>query len=180
MERSPTKGRMMLIGLVVVFALPAIIAKVVLSQNWYESGVTNYGELVEGQVNMSSLGIEVENQGWLLGYVVPETCSDLCQKQLHILSQSHIALGKYKERVSPTLLVTNQSDQSWLLEQKDSSVQLMAEEIAPLQEATIVIVDPLGQLVMQYPSVKDESELVAQSKGMLSDLRKLLKLSRVG
>jgi hypothetical protein len=43
-----------------------------------------------------------------------------------------------------------------------------------------VIVDPLGQLVMRYPKVKSETELVSQSKGLLADLRKLLKLSRVG
>jgi len=33
---------------------------------------------------------------------------------------------------------------------------------------------------MEYKSVSDPSQLVSQSKGMIHDLRKLLKLSRVG
>lgn len=42
-----------------------------------------------------------------------------------------------------------------------------------------LIADTLGQLVMYFPPATEE-EQVSHSKGLLSDLRKLLKLSRVG
>ncbi|MGF1754566.1 hypothetical protein L4C33_13325 [Vibrio makurazakiensis] len=182
MDKPLLKGRMTLVGLVVVFALPALIAKLILSQNWYQSGVTNFGQLIDGNVTLSSLGIESSEsqEGWLLGYVIPEHCDELCTQQMHILGQSYIALGKYKERVSPTIFATKSSDSNWL-ESHDADALVVSEvNERVFQDASIIIVDPLGQLVMLYPSVTNESELVSQSKGMLHDLRKLLKLSRVG
>ena len=43
-----------------------------------------------------------------------------------------------------------------------------------------VLIDPLGQWVMRYPTVTSQDELSDELKGLLADLRKLLKLSRVG
>ncbi len=48
-----------------------------------------------------------------------------------------------------------------------------------VEQGQVVIVDPLGQLVMSYTPQPNE-DLVKLSKDMLADLRKLLKLSRVG
>ncbi len=50
---------------------------------------------------------------------------------------------------------------------------------AKVQQGQVLIVDPLGQLVMSYTAEPNE-DLVKLSKDMLADLRKLLKLSRVG
>ncbi|MDG2932729.1 cytochrome oxidase biogenesis cluster protein, partial [Vibrio parahaemolyticus] len=50
---------------------------------------------------------------------------------------------------------------------------------AKVKPGQMLIVDPLGQLVMSY-SPKPNEDLVLLNKGMLADLRKLLKLSRVG
>ena len=48
-----------------------------------------------------------------------------------------------------------------------------------VQAGQMLIVDPLGQLVMAYTPEANE-DLVQLSKDVLADLRKLLKLSRVG
>ena len=174
------KGRITFIGLVVLFALPAIAAKVILTQNWYQSGVTNKGELIEPSVSYSSLGLinPFDKQKWQLGYVVPETCDEFCQQQVHLLQQSHIALGKYQGRVEPVLIKTaNHSPR--LTQLGLAQIEVNEEFSKVVSEFEFVIVDPLGQLVMRYPKAS-ETELVAQSKGLLADLRKLLKLSRVG
>ncbi len=42
-KQRRSRGRLVLIGLILIFALPAIIAKTVLEHNWYTSGVTNTG-----------------------------------------------------------------------------------------------------------------------------------------
>lgn len=175
------RGRIILVGLVVMFALPAIIAKTFLSQNWYQSGVTNKGTLIEPAVSFSGLGIvnPFQQSQWQLGYVIPKQCDDFCQRQLFLLGQSHIALGKYQGRVAPVVFTTPDSDRSQLVEGWNV-VEVNDQFIQVAQEFDYIIVDPIGQLVMRYPKVLSQDELVSQSKDVLADLRKLLKLSRVG
>ena len=178
-----TKGRLVLIGLVLIFALPAMIAKTVLEQNWYTSGVTNTGELVEPRVTLQDFGLTapVEGEGWLVGYIAPTECDSLCEQQLHYLNQSYLALGKNKERVTPVVFVSEGNSLTGSLDKPALSLLAGGDQLSTeFSPASIVIIDPLGQLVMEYKSVSDPSQLVGQSKGMIHDLRKLLKLSRVG
>ncbi|WP_375750472.1 hypothetical protein [Vibrio sp. HN007] len=176
------KGRLILVNLVLLFALPAIIAKVILVQNWYQSGVTNKGELIEPRLTYSDLSISVSSsieQSWHLGFVIPAKCDRFCERQLHILKQSHVALGKYQPRVSPVVYVTQYSDPS-VNTSGLNSIVVNAEFSDLIASSEYLVTDPLGQLVMKYPKVTDEQTLQAQSKDLLFDLRKLLKLSRVG
>lgn len=178
MTSKVTRGRFVLIALVCLFALPALIAKLILSQGWYHSGVTNRGQLIEPYTTLEQLG-QVAPQtvhGWQLAYVVPEQCEKQCQQQLHLLKQSHVALGKYQDRVVPVLWTSESSDSVEAPMQKMVINALLAEKVA---QGQVVIVDPLGQLVMSY-TPKPNEDLVKLSKDMLADLRKLLKLSRVG
>lgn len=175
------RGRIIFVSLVVLFALPAIIAKTILSQHWYQSGVTNKGELIEPVISYSTLGLDnpFNREQWQLGYVIPRQCNEFCQQQIYLLGQSHIALGKYQTRVAPVLMVAPWSDPNVASEVYEQ-VEVNSQFSGVVAEFEYVIVDPLGQLVMRYPKADAESKLVAQSKGLLSDLRKLLKLSRVG
>lgn len=176
---SQFRGRLGLILLVLIFALPAIAAKIILTQNWYQSGVTNKGELIEPKLTYQMLSMNNTTQhNWHFGYVVPSLCNDICQTQIRLLLKSHTALGKYQSRVTPVLFVTKQSasvvDTAGFL-----TMEVDDEFVNRIPESTLLIVDPLGQFVMAFSEVP-ETELVAQSKNVLSDLRKLLKLSRVG
>lgn len=176
------RGRMIFIGLVLLFALPAIIAKTVLTQHWYQSGVTNKGELIAPTATLASLGIDnpYQQSQWQLGYVIPAQCDDFCQQQVYLLGQSHVALGKYQQRVQPVLLVTEHSADIELEQGKYTRLLVNQDFEQIVHPFEYVIVDPLGQLVMRYPRVESQDQLIAQSKGLLADLRKLLKLSRVG
>ncbi|MDN3697074.1 MULTISPECIES: hypothetical protein [Vibrio] len=177
------RGRLMLIGLVFVFTLPAIMAKTVLDNHWYQSGVTNQGVLIEPATSLVSLGIDnpFESQAWHLGYVVPARCDLFCQRQIHLLTQSHTALGKYKERVVPVFYVRSDEDFDRVSALSDFQVVKVGQALDATAKAfDYMIVDPLGQLVMRYPKAESEEALASQSKGLLADLRKLLKLSRVG
>ncbi|HDM8218488.1 hypothetical protein [Vibrio campbellii] len=178
MTNAVTKGRIVLVSLICLFALPAIIAKVVLSQGWYETGVTNRGELVDPYITLEQLGqpSPLEEKGWQLAYVLPSECKEQCQQQIHLMQQSHIALGKYQERVVPVIWTSeeaNDVDQSIVVMQMNDALS------SRVKAGQVLIVDPLGQLVMSYtPEAKED--LVRLSKDVLADLRKLLKLSRVG
>ncbi|EKM21485.1 MULTISPECIES: hypothetical protein [Vibrio] len=178
MTNAVTKGRIVLVSLICLFALPAIIAKVVLSQGWYETGVTNRGELVEPYITLEQLGqpSPLDEKGWQLAYVLPPECKEQCQQQIHLMQQSHIALGKYQERVVPVIWTseeTNNVAQSIVVMQMNDSLS------SRVKAGQMLIVDPLGQLVMSYTPEANE-DLVRLSKDVLADLRKLLKLSRVG
>ncbi|WP_447469741.1 cytochrome oxidase biogenesis cluster protein [Vibrio harveyi] len=178
MTNAVTKGRIVLVSLICLFALPAIIAKVLLSQGWYETGVTNRGELVEPYITLEQLGqpSPLDEKGWQLAYVLPSECKKQCQQQIHLMQQSHIALGKYQERVVPVIWTseeTNNVAQSIVVMQMNDSLS------SRVKAGQMLIVDPLGQLVMSYTPEANE-DLVRLSKDVLADLRKLLKLSRVG
>ncbi|MEZ9409469.1 MULTISPECIES: hypothetical protein [Vibrio] len=183
LQKRRSKGRLMLIGLILIFALPAIIAKTVLEQHWYTAGVTNSGELVEPRVTLEDVGITlpVAEEGWLVGYIAPTECESLCEQQLHYLNQSYLALGKNKERVTAVVFVAEGVSLKGTINKPDLEFLAGGDQLrAEFAPASIVIIDPLGQLVMEYKSVSEPSQLVSQSKGMIHDLRKLLKLSRVG
>ena len=78
-------------------------------------------------------------------------CDAACDQSLEPLRRVHDALGKEADRVQV--------------------VGLGSDEIS--LEPGIWIVDPLGNLVMRY-------SLEAELKGLLADLKKLLKVSRIG
>jgi hypothetical protein len=117
---------------------------------------------------------------WKLGYVVPIHCQKMCEHQIHLLQQSHIALGKNQSRVRPVLIFTPSSDDYVINHDQLSKVSVSSQFESVVQRGELVIVDPLGQLVMRYPKASSQNNMISQSKGVLADLRKLLKLSRVG
>lgn len=182
MNNPVWRGRIIFVALVMAFALPAIIAKTVLVNDWYQSGVTNRGILIEPSVSYQDLGVENPYAGsqWQLAYVMPNQCDEFCQQQVYLLGQSHVALGKYQGRVSPVLIINGTSSQLNNIPESFTVIQVDHQFDPVVSDFEYLIVDPLGQLVMRYPKANRQSELVKQSKDVLADLRKLLKLSRVG
>jgi hypothetical protein len=177
---SVRRGRLTLLALIVFFALPFIIAKAILSNHWYQSGVTNHGSLVEPRVTFESLELvnPLQTKSWQLGFMLPEDCNDACINRLYIMGQTYLALGKYKERVTPVVYVM--PDQ--VLPELPESLSVVTVNAAfadVVPEQGYLIADTLGQLVMFFPPTSEDKQ-VQHSKGLLSDLRKLLKLSRVG
>ncbi|GMQ48228.1 hypothetical protein [Vibrio sp. 10N] len=174
------RGRLTLLALIIFFALPFIIAKAILSNHWYESGVTNHGTLIEPRVTFDSLGLvnPLQTQSWQLGFMLPAECDEACINRLYIMGQTYLALGKYKERVTPVVYVpAGQSLPE--LPGSLSVITINPEFAAVVPSQGYLIADTLGQLVMFFPPTSEDNQ-VAHSKGLLSDLRKLLKLSRVG
>ncbi len=65
-------------------------------------------------------------------------------------------------------------------------VFLIPDEIQPevnkweFGEQAIYLSDPLRTVMLAYPVVSTKTEVLAQGKGMLRDLKRLLKISKVG
>ncbi|ABE56797.1 conserved hypothetical protein [Shewanella denitrificans OS217] len=169
--------------LILVFVLPVALAKLVLSLNLYQGGATNQGELLTGDISYQSLTqANPKPHSWQILYLLPSHCGSQCQDRLYILQQSHIALGQVKNRVAPIIIVQSNSDVSALdkLELNYSTMTANTQLASLLVEQQMIIVDPLGNLVMRYDGISGRDANISQGKAMLADLRKMLKLSRVG
>ncbi|MEH6735103.1 MAG: hypothetical protein V7690_10710 [Shewanella sp.] len=183
MNSLPKKSNKALLVLLLVFILPVALAKLVLSLELYNGAATNKGALIAPDINYTNLAMEnPKPHAWQVLFFLPETCNEQCQERLYILHQSYIALGKDRDRVTPIIVVNSHSDTKILKQLNISFDQENANDAlaALLINQQLIIVDPLGSLVMQYDNVIGHDANIAQGKAMIADLRKMLKLSRVG
>lgn len=141
-------------------------------------GTTNQGEWVRPALTAAQLSL-VDDAGvavaaealWGVWVVATPTCDVTCAQAVHEMRQLHILLGKDADRVrrslvSPDMAATALAEPFPKLARWR---QLGGVELNP----GIYIVDPLGNLVFRYP-------LDTAGKPVLSDLKRLLKVSQIG
>ena len=140
-------------------------------------GTTNQGEFVDPPLTVSSLGLKgsdgeliTEGGTWWLWVVSNGDCAGDCATAVHQLRQLHILLNKDSDRVQRGLITAPGMTPPLLGEYP--GVKHLTGELSPLTEG-IYIVDPIGNLVLYYP-------LTDAGKPVLTDLKKLLKLSQIG
>lgn len=183
MNSQVKRSRKTLVVLLMAFILPVVVAKLVLSFDLYQGGATNKGQLLDNSVSYQSL--QMDNpapQHWQMVFLLPEQCDTACQERLYILNQSYTALGRERERVTPVILTTQNSDTHVLANLNvDFTTSASSPALAQmLAEQKMIIIDPLGNMVMEYQAVEGQQQNIALGKAMIADLRKMLKLSRVG
>lgn len=126
----------------------------------------------------------VLSEKWALVYVGDGACDAACQSSLYFMRQTRLSLNNEMTRVARVFLATAQCCNSEFLEREhpglitlDASGPEAADLIATFPQTdraqSLFIVDPLGNLVMRYDT-RDSP------KGLLDDLKKLLKLSHIG
>jgi len=126
---------------------------------------------------------------WTMLYVGDGLCDDRCRKALYLTRQTRIALNKDMDRVQRVFLVTDRCcDREYLEREHPDLLVARVEDAAaaallepfPTYDGTsvasagrIYLVDPLGNLLMSYaPDAPD--------KALLTDVKKLLRLSHIG
>jgi hypothetical protein len=172
------KGRMIVMVLIGIFILPVVVAKLVLEQSWYQKGVTNYGQFIAEPVTLNWLA---EKGQWRLVYAVPESCGAQCEQALFQLTQIPIAVGKERDRVTSLALTrASRREPEVLTWQTVTPAQQEAIQQPPFTSHTIYLSDPMNNVVLAYPISDDNTQWMAQGKGLLRDLKRLLKLSKVG
>jgi len=126
----------------------------------------------------------VLSEKWSLVYVGDGACDAACKSSLYFMRQTRLSLNNEMTRVSRIFLATSQCCNREFLEREhpglvslDTSGPEAADLIAtfPAKDRgqSLYIVDPLGNLVMRYDT-RDTP------KGLLTDLKKLLRLSHIG
>lgn len=188
MAGSSAKGsRKALLILVVVFILPVVLAKLALEQDWFNQGSTNKGHLMQPTLDANPLLAE-QPKKWRVVYVVPDTCDLACQHSIYSIQQVDLALGKESDRANATLIVTPQSDQTfgqWLAKDQRTEVLLNSKEnVNKVFNSAgvngIFLVDTMNNAMLRYDPQPDQKQAIMQSRDVLSDLKKMLKLSRIG
>ncbi len=171
--------RIKLLLLISLFAAPALAAWVV-HQVWQPGAAASYGELLQpatprfiGLTDAAGQPADLAalRGRWVLLTVVNGDCATDCHQQLHLARQVRLSQGRERERVVQAALI-----------QADSVMPVDVALTYRVPSAALAdwpdpvrtyIVDPLGRVMLRFP-------VAAEGKGMLRDLRQLLKASKIG
>lgn len=164
------------------------------------TGATNYGTLVQPQrpmppadeLSLTSLDGEPFDLAslrgqWLLVSSDASACPEACVRKLFILRNSHASQGKHVDRISRVWFITDDGKVSDEIIEAYKGTYMLRADPAQLRpflapdaaadnnalKAPMWIIDPLGNLMMQFPPDADPIEV-------RDDIIKLLKNSRIG
>ena len=197
---SNKKNKIIIIVIVLVFIAPSILSWYVFNYtNFLESrGTSNYGEIITPSIQLENLSLidplnkernDTLHGKWSMIYVA-ELCDDICMQNVYRMRQIHMGMGKHSLRVQKVLFLIDQDldELSSLLanykgqqvintNSVDTDILLEKFRIEGVKDLPrfqrIYISDPLGNLMISYPPG-------INPKGILKDLKKLLRTSRIG
>ena len=196
-------ARQSLVLLLLLFVTPILIAWLMLYSGsaLIPEGGTSHGTLIEPP-RMTGLPEDIRTrdglalpgdylQGkWTLVYVGDGRCDETCVQNLYKMRQVRLAQNENMRRVQRLYLLTGTEippalddildnypnmDLGLLSPQQAGAVAplFMLDGVPAAGAQRVFLIDPLGYLMMYY-------EPDAEPKGMLKDLKKLLKYSRFG
>jgi hypothetical protein len=161
---------------------------------WRPAGQSNHGELIQPARPLTParlpalqggapVAVPIEGK-WQLVYVAAGACDAACEQALVVMRQARLALNNEMTRVERVLLATGECCERELLAREHAGIvaldasqaagrSLAAAFPAEARPHSIYVVDPLGNLMMRH-------DARANPRGLLNDLKKLLKLSHIG
>jgi cytochrome oxidase Cu insertion factor (SCO1/SenC/PrrC family) len=199
-ERSAhdRRQRRILIGVALMFFAPLGLSfYLYYGRNWHPGGRVNAGELIQPARPLPALALPLaasESQTkpqflkgkWTFLYVQHGRCDDECGRHLYDTRQVRLALDREMNRVQRVFI--GDDDCCNLQELESAHPDLIVIRATPADDALLAllptregavnsdrvyVVDPLGNVMMFYPSD-------AKPKGMLEDMKRLLRLSSIG
>jgi hypothetical protein len=193
------RQRRVLVGLALMFFAPLGLAFFLYYSHgpWRPGGRVNAGTLIEPARPLPALVLPLLGSGdtnpnflrskWTLLYVESGRCAESCRRRLYDTRQVRLALDRDMDRVQRVLIADSGCcDAEFLREQHPDLIAVRAgAAAAPLLDLlprgggsgapapSVYLVDPLGNLMMFYPAD-------SKSKGILEDMKRLLRLSSIG
>ena len=121
---------------------------------------------------------------WSLVYVGGGDCDSACREALYVMRQTRLGLNADMTRVERVFLVSSDCCNRDFLTREHAGLAVLDASAPPAEsllalfprqgrEHLLFVVDPLGNLMMSY-DVRDNP------RGLLEDLKKLLRLSHIG
>ena len=194
MMDSRARGQRTLLIVAALFFVPVVVAfTLYYGKLWRPAHSAGKGELIDParpllvaglrHVDGTPAGPEVLSGKWTLIYIGDGRCDAACRNALVFGRQSRLALNNEMTRVQRVLLATaNCCDNAYLAREQAGLIALDASsqdasallaQFPAAREHSLFIVDPLGNLMMRHDASHTTNDL-------LSDLKKLLKLSHIG
>jgi hypothetical protein len=190
---SASSGRLKLLAILLACSLPVLVAYFV----FYvvrPQGEARLGELIipvrpvpatQGTaLDGDKLPLTALKAQWLLVKVDGGACVQDCQKQLTVLRQFRLMLGKDMDRLDWLWLVNDQAavDPKLAASLKQDSATVLRVEAADLeswlpapagkvQQDFIYVVDPMGNAMMRFPSRLDSASASKAKRDMEHLLR---------
>lgn len=187
--KKTTWARVQMLLIASVFFGPLVVATVMYYGGYFQpDGRTNHGALLEPIVSVAEKlpGSEVVEQGdgyWSLIYSGSGECGNDCKNALITLRQSQKMLGKEMDRIKRVFLHGESSpdtvfladEHAGLMATREDALRVLLNNKKPAELTTggYFLMDPLGNLVMYFEPDIDPSDMV-------EDIKRLLKLSRIG
>ncbi|HSZ07301.1 MAG TPA: hypothetical protein VK794_02110 [Steroidobacteraceae bacterium] len=199
-ERSTQdrRQRRILIGVALMFFAPLGLSfYLYYGKSWHPGGYVNAGELIAPARPLPSLALPLAGTAgtgetnpqflkgkWTFLYLQHGPCDDECRRHLYDTRQVRLALDREMTRVQRVFI----GDENCcdLTELKAAHPDLIAVRASPADEPLrdllptgaanahrVYLIDPLGNLMMFYSPE-------AKPKGMLDDMKRLLRLSSIG
>ena len=175
-DSQRTKGRLQFLLIAALFFGPLLFAA------WmYYSG--DALEPIVSLVDTVPGSAIHDGRSWRLLYANNGECGESCREALYTLRQSRLMLGKEMDRVERVFLHGEQApdtlldaeEHRGLVSLQDTALRAVLDDKKPasLQAGGFYLIDPHGNLVMYFsPDVAP--------RDMVDDIKRLLKLSRIG
>jgi cytochrome oxidase Cu insertion factor (SCO1/SenC/PrrC family) len=195
------RNRLILVLLVVVAAAPLAYSWYLKWSGWQPEQTVNFGELIRPARPLPDATLDVTGAGtkslgefrgkWLMLTFAIGHCDEACAGNLYKMRQTHVAQGKYQERIRRLLVViepdarhrpdTLRADDAELSigQMPRNAMAALAKELAtgdgtPLDGLNrIYLVDPIGNFMMTY-------RVDADPTGIRKDLARLMRASQIG
>ncbi len=194
MDDARRRGRRTLLTVAAVFLLPLAVAfALYYGQLWRPANSSNKGQLIDPPRTLVVQGLRLPDgqpaganvflDKWSVVYVGDGACDAACSAALVIGRQSRLALNNEMKRVQRVFLATDNccagdyfaAEQAGLVALDASSPEATAllAQFPAERSGALFVVDPLGNLMMRH-------DATTMTKDLLTDLKKLLKLSHIG
>src|SRR5690606_2457976 len=186
------RGQLKLLGIIAIVVGPIFIAWLMVKlQIGIPQTQSNQSSIVEPALAVTDWHLPLEPIGygapWRLLVTAPAGCDDACLKLVHEARQIHVATGREADRVEHVLalaapLTQEQTERMQQDFPKLKQVPLPVHDYQRSLEARhadwqdgpqLWVIDPLGRVVLHRDADNP-------GKHLLDDLRRLLKLSKIG
>lgn len=195
------RGRVQFLLLATLFFFPLLVSFGL--NYWFPGlkpgGTTNYGELVQPAQPLPPLQLahagadapadETLFQGrWSYIVMASGDCDDTCLRALVMSRQVRLVMNEKRSRIQRVLVLRDPSmvdSVAARLAPEHPDLHVVAETgVSPVLHdfmqppgAALYLSDPLGNWMMVYPALTDTQ---TDFKGLQKDIKKLLRLSRIG
>jgi len=194
--------RLTLILMVLAFVVPVGMAIVLhsIGEGYKTPTTTNWGNLVTPVRPMTDFSTttvdntkydrDMLNGKWTIFYIDSSSCNESCFNNLYTIRQTRLGMGGEKDRVQRLMLLLDdgKNDQLDKIKKEHKGMDIIRLDKATMAQVLkdfefdglsaekaqrIYFIDPLGNLMMHY-----ESDI--NPRGVVKDLERLLKYSRIG